>query len=459
MADYQETRTPTAGQEGWHTSRYNLVARHPSGKGFLVLNLFKGSMQVCTEVEVALIQIADQLDADMEVLEKFKKHGFITNFDELAALDTMGRQAAMGSRSVSVTICPTVGCNFDCPYCFENHIPGKMSPQVQDDVVGLIGRMMGNVAAKRLHVNWFGGEPLLAPDVIEALSQRLIRMAEEKHAEYIGSVVTNGYLLTPENIDLLDRCRVRQAQVTVDGLREAHDATRHLAGGGPTFDRIISNLRNNKLPFGVQIRHNAHMGNMDQIEPLKALIREISEESGNRLVYYAATVTGSEVADERGQQVDLLAGDIDKEMCIQRVLRTGVLNNRGSYCGAHVLTSVSIDDKGNLYKCWNEVDKPELSFGTAAEWDVVRPIESAARPDNLTKYLNTTCPIPDPECRECVWLPTCHGNCPNARLTRGRACFPFKDDPEAFTVAAYWVMKERAEAEQEAQNGKPARDE
>ena len=189
MADHQQTRTRTAGQEGWHTSRYNLVARHPSGKGFLVLNLFKGSMQVCSEAEVALIQIADQLDADMEVLEKFKKHGFITNFDELAALDTMGRQACMGSRSVSVTICPTVGCNFDCPYCFENHIPGKMSPQVQDDVVGLIGRMMDRVAAKRLHVNWFGGEPLLAPDVIEALSRRLIRMAEEKHA------FCHGYLL------------------------------------------------------------------------------------------------------------------------------------------------------------------------------------------------------------------------------------------------------------------------
>ena len=129
-----------------------------------------------------------------------------------------------------------------------------------------------SVAAKRLHVNWFGGEPLLAPDVIEALSRLLIRMAEEKHAEY----------------------------------------------------------------------------------------------------------TGSEVADERGRQVDLLAGDIEKEMWIQRVLRTGALNNRGSCCGAHVLTGFSIDDKGNLYKCWNELDKPELSFGTAAEWDVTRPIESDA---------------------------------------------------------------------------------
>ena len=252
MENNVTTAVRTAGQEGWHPSRYNLFAKHPEGNGFLVLNLFRGSMQVCSEIEVALIQIADQLDSDIEVLEKFKKYGFIVNFDELAALEAMGRKACAGSRAVSVTICPTVGCNFDCPYCFENHIPGKMSQQVQDDVVNLISRMMDSVAAKNLSVTWFGGEPLLAPDVIETLTRRLVSLAEEKHAEYQANIITNGYLLDQKNIDLLERCKVHRAQVTVDGLRDAHNATRYLAGGGPTFDRIISNLRDNKIPFAVQ---------------------------------------------------------------------------------------------------------------------------------------------------------------------------------------------------------------
>jgi hypothetical protein len=81
MENNNETAVRTAGQEGWHPSRYNLFAKHPDGKGFLVLNLFKGTMQVCSEIEVALIQIADQLDSDIEVLEKFKKYGFIVYFD------------------------------------------------------------------------------------------------------------------------------------------------------------------------------------------------------------------------------------------------------------------------------------------------------------------------------------------------------------------------------------------
>ena len=78
---------------------------------------------------------------------------------------------------VRLTICPTMGCNFDCPYCFEGHRPGVMSAEVQDDVVALAGRMLEASEARALLVTWFGGEPLLAPGVIESLSGRLSDLA------------------------------------------------------------------------------------------------------------------------------------------------------------------------------------------------------------------------------------------------------------------------------------------
>ena len=55
-----------------------------------------------------------------------------------------------------------------------------MSEQVQDDVVALAGRLLKAAKADRLSVTWFGGEPLLAPDIIASLSERLKAVAAER---------------------------------------------------------------------------------------------------------------------------------------------------------------------------------------------------------------------------------------------------------------------------------------
>ena len=54
----------------------------------------------------------------------------------------------------------------------------------------------------------------------------------------------------------------------IDGMREAHDATRHLMGGGPTFDVIMDNLRTIRTSMFVNIRNNLHAGSMDRFGDL-----------------------------------------------------------------------------------------------------------------------------------------------------------------------------------------------
>ena len=437
----------TAAEAGWHVSRYNLSASVPGKKSLAIANLYKGTCAEYSPIELYLMSVLDEISENHPIVERLSKRGVIVNFDERAALEVMGRGSCVGSRHVGLTICPTMGCNFDCPYCFENHRAGKMSADVQDDVVALAERMLEASDSKNLSITWFGGEPLLAPDVIESLSKRLMALVEERGGEYHAGIITNGYLLTQEIVKMLDECKVTSAQVTIDGMREAHDATRHLAGGGPTFDRIIENLRA-PIPFKVDIRHNVHASNRDQIDELEAFVNKLAEESGNKLHYYPAPVSGSEVADERGKQVDLLCGGTDAEVGIRQDAHR-FMPGRGHYCGAQSIWIVGIDDRGNLQKCWESVDKPELSFGTAHDWDPKNPLETASRPDNLTKYLNTANPVPDDECRECVWLPLCAGGCPQKRLFANRACVPYKDDAEAFVLALHARIGENKPAKDE----------
>ena len=437
-----DAKARTAGEAGWHASRYNLMAKVPETKNVAIANLFKGNCAEYTPIEMYLLSVLEELDEHHPIIERFAKRGVIVNFDERAALETMGRAACAKSGQVGLTICPTMGCNFDCPYCFEEHGRGKMSQEVQDDVVTLTTRMMDASNAQHLHVTWFGGEPLLATDVIESLSERLIALVEDRGGTYTSDIITNGYLLTQDVADMLGRCKVESCQITIDGLGATHDATRHLAGGGPTFERITANLRNVRIPFRVSIRHNVHETNFSEIDELKAYVERLSEESGNRLLYYATPVSGNEVADRRGKQVGLLCNSDASEVSIRQEagrFRTG----RGHFCGAHTIWHVGIDDRGNLQKCWEAVAEPEISFGTAHDWNPADPFATASNPDNPTMYLNTACPIPDDECHECVWLPLCVGGCPHTRLFSGRECIAFKNNPEAYVLALHARIGEK----------------
>ncbi len=435
----------TAAEAGWHVSRYNISAPVPGKKVLAIANLYKGTCAEYGPIELYLMGVLDEIAENHPIIGRLSKRGIIANFDERAAIETMGRGSCAGPRGVGLTICPTMGCNFDCPYCFENHRAGKMSADVQDDVVALAERMMNANGSKDISVTWFGGEPLLAPDVIESLSQRLIALTDERGGEYHAGIITNGYLLTRENVSMLEKYKVYSAQVTLDGMGEAHDATRHLAGGGPTFDRIVDNLRE-PIPFSIEIRHNVHTENRDQMDALEAFVKELAKESGNEIHYYPAPVSGSAVADERGQQVNLLCGGTDSEVSIRQDSHRFTAG-RGNYCGAQNIWCVGIDDKGNLQKCWESVDKPYQSFGTAHDWDPKDPLATASNVDNLTKYLNTAAPVPDEECRECVWLPLCAGGCPQKRLYETRACLPYKDDPEAYVLALHARIGEEKPAE------------
>ena len=436
MTDEEKKDVRTAGEAGWHISRYNLSAPVPGTDNLAIANLYKGTCAEYSPLELYLLSVLETLRENHPIIERFAKRGIITRADERAELEMLGRAACAMPYGVGLTICPTMNCNFDCPYCFERHRPGKMTKEVQDDVVALAERMMDAAGGRHLSVTWFGGEPLLAPDVIESLSERLMALAKEKGAEYSAGIITNGYLLTQKNADMLGHCEVKNCQVTIDGLGATHDATRHLAGGGPTFDRIIDNLRKVKFPFRVNIRQNVQESNLKEVEQVKELIGKLAEESGNNIIYAPAPVSSNEATKERGGEVGLLCGtDLSEIGLMQEAGRFAV--GRGHYCGANVLFSATIDEKGGLSKCWEAVGDPMLNYGNAHDWDPKDPLNTASDPDRLTMYLNTALPNGDEECRECVWLPMCVGGCPHRRLFFGKSCVAFREQPERYVLALH----------------------
>lgn len=149
--------TQTLKDSGWRLSRYNLFARIPGTNMHAGVNLYKGICASYSVPEMYLYSEAENLPAAHPILGRFRERGLITNHDEREALFAAGRLSTAFGGTVNLTVAPTMGCNFDCPYCFEEHRPGKMSAKVQNEIAALAERMLKASGAKSLHVTWYGG--------------------------------------------------------------------------------------------------------------------------------------------------------------------------------------------------------------------------------------------------------------------------------------------------------------
>ncbi|HVR98040.1 MAG TPA: radical SAM protein, partial [Thermoanaerobaculia bacterium] len=80
-------------------------------------------------------------------------------------LVSIGRLARLvDPRALELIILPTEKCNFRCTYCYEDFAVGRMKPVIVESVKELIRRRAGDLDT--LCLSWFGGEPLLARDIV-----------------------------------------------------------------------------------------------------------------------------------------------------------------------------------------------------------------------------------------------------------------------------------------------------
>ena len=434
--DSQEVRT--AAEAGWHVSRYNIAARVPDSKMTAIYNTYRQTCGEYTPIELYIMSVLDETPEGHPLIPRLSKRGVIVNYDEREAF-TLKRTldcTTAPDGDVAITICPTLACNFECPYCFATRGRGKMSPEVQDDIVALTGRMLDAANAKRLTITWFGGEPLMATDVIELLSPRLISVAEEHGCEYKAWVFTNGYLIDEDVVDLLLRCQVKNVHIPLDGVEATNDATRRLVGGGPTYQRILDNLAFLKPPIRTLIRGNTHAGNVGELDELKQAVLAKAGESGTHLSFYAASLVDVSPADELDSPMAEYAFH-GIEVALRPESRHVIVGKDHSCVGQN-MWMVAIDDEGLLYKCGGKLcGQEKFAYGSARDWDPADPLATASNPDMLSKFLNTAVPSPDDKCYGCVWLPLCGGGCPQLRLFGKPVCPAYRDDPEAFVLAMH----------------------
>lgn len=325
---------------------------------------------------------------------------------------------------MSLTIAVTRACNFNCTYCYELSRPEVyMTEEVEDAIFNFVKQ---NKSLEKLHVIWYGGEPLLNFKTIE----RLTRLFKSLDVEYSAQIVTNGYLMTPDISNRFADLSISTVQVTLDGAQETHNKRRPLKGGQPTFDHILTNVRNlleNSGDLELFIRTNVDKSNIDGYPDFYTFLRETFNNDPRVKPYEGYVHNGIEPACSEKNITD---PDSRVTYMLKHHTACGeeyafLPIRRYQTCIATHSYSFLIDPEGDLYKCWMSIQDKKYKVGNVSS---EAPFDSVMN----ARYLVGADYIFSPKCRECTVLPICEGGCPMRRYLNkyewGKAddCFTFK---------------------------------
>ncbi len=289
------------------------------------------------------------------------------------ALDPGVLLSCVSNESLHLIILPTEACNFRCVYCYEDFRYRRMEPWVVRGVKTLLAKRAPGL--KALSISWFGGEPLLARDVIEDVMTHVLGLANAGATLRIASdATTNGYLLTPDVTDRLVDLKVARFQISFDGPRDWHDRKRVLAGGKGTFDRIWSNLlalRGLEREFTITIR--VHVDRLN-IHAVRDFIDQCADAFGSdpRFEMFIRGLSRLGGANDAALAVfDRSEGEaVFRELrayARSLGLRTMQFSPKDSVCYASRGNSYVVRANGRLNKCTVSLEHPNNQVGRIRE--------------------------------------------------------------------------------------------
>jgi uncharacterized protein len=368
-------------------------------------------------------------DFPEDLLARLRRGGFLVGpgYDEVAAIRERYWRAR-GETPVVLTLTTTMNCNLGCYYCYEERSPARLELSDVPAIVELARQRVEDSGRHALHVDWYGGEPLLNLDLLEAASRALQAYCVDAGVSYVASIISNGSEW-PEDVEaFVARNRIRQVQISFDGLQINHDKRRRYrkgygAEGASSFARAVELVDRLVECARVDVRFNTDRGNQDDLLPFiefagkrgwfEAQFPAVLQPA--RLAAYSASS-----AFMRKQELPLEAFDVLRARARDAIgpaatieeseAPDGLPRPKTSVCAALAANSVVVGAEGLTYRCGLQVGEIGRAVGSLS----ARPQGGKIGQD--AGWWEAFDPTAAPSCSQCSFLPVCWGGCPKKHL-------------------------------------------
>jgi uncharacterized protein len=352
------------------------------------------------------------------------------------------------SNTIIFTLIPTLGCNFECPYCFAKTGRGTMTQKVANNIVLLLKQLSSNNKSTLLNISWIGGEPLLNFKTMQLLTAKL----KNDDIRINAHLITNGYLMTKEKIEQFKDLYITFVQVTVDGLEEEHNLTRVHKQKKNTFSKILENL---DVFFNIHNQENSIALNLRvNLDRTKNYLNKFIDAYSffkRRYPYKNLFISPGFIADIKSNGINThcefdraAIKDFFKELVQLGLIEYSLYPHNQIYeCAVRSRTDFAIGPKGEIYSCWENIGHKEFIVGQLNS----KGIPEIKNETTYLRYLADADYLTDEICTNCFFFPVCNGGCPEKRIRNKHCnaqfdtCIVQKDDIENLLDFHYEVKQ------------------
>ena len=418
-------------------SKYNIVVEEKDNGTRLIYNTLTNCL--CELDKETFDNLNNILTIEnQESLPYFKEmhqQGLIVNenLNEFNKLIVCEHAAMINPNDIflSFVIAPTMKCNLRCVYCFEacSEKESGFDDETMDSVLKYIkSKICSMPRLKRLNIDWFGGEPLLAYSKIVKFSKDIILFCKEKNIEYSACMLTNGVLLSKEKaLVLKNECNLFSVQIPLDGTETFYCKLKNATQ--ESYKAVIKNICDCCGIFRMSLRMNTNKENYEDIKKVtKYLLVDLKLVDKVRIYLAELKVFDGytnydcknclESKNFTNTKLDFL-NFIRNELGYKN-FKYAYQRPKGICCGLTKLNNAVIGPNGDFYRCEHHIGKAENVVGNCKEGYFYndKEMEQLFYPH-------------EKKCSECAFFPTCMGGCRNERIMKGRDqdfCDSFKTE-------------------------------